>query len=347
MSSSMRGFETPRASRIKQGRTSSVSIAAFLLLQPLAAVEYARADLVWPPCGDRHAEAENYWNYDADAAYVFGLRIQDAVLGRDLDAIFSLVDGELDRGPRRKFVENRSFDEIFPESWRREILDSEPGCEPVGWRGFLLADGLIRYGGDPFRITVIHGAVEEELPPVPTGWAVDGKLLSPECFAYEWVSGDNFEAFGEVATRYGTGFDGANPGKHLDDRFHPFDPIYSWGKIISPWRNPADCNTHPPERLSLENSAVRHTYDRERPSEYMEYRIIAEVSAGRCRDLAPGLGGRCIESYLVELSSPGGSTSFAWYYIYGLFQVEGVGKMIFPLKRFRTSNLALNFLDDE
>ena len=39
--------------------------------------------------------------------------------------------------------------------------------------------------------------------------------------------------------------------------------------------------------------------------------------------------------------------SFVWYYIYGLFQVGNERKMVFPLKRFDTLNLARNFLDGE
>ena len=62
-------------------------------------------------------------------------------------------------GSRRKFLKNESFNEIFSESWRRKILESEPWCEPVGWKGFMLANGLIRYEGvDTFGMTPIRGA---------------------------------------------------------------------------------------------------------------------------------------------------------------------------------------------
>ena len=218
-------------------RPTTTMMAVLLLFSPLVVVEYSSASVSSPFCGDRYTETGNYWKYDAESAYAFGLKIQDAVQKRDLVALFSLVNGELTSGPRRRYAEKRSFDEVFPESWRLEILNSEPDCTPVGWRGFMLAGGRIWYRSNPFRIVAINEGTEEEFPPVPTGWEVDGKILSPECFAREWPSSDNFKIFGEFASQFGIriGKYGTpnfvdfrnNPGKFPDEVFYPFDPIFS------------------------------------------------------------------------------------------------------------------------
>ena len=194
----------------------------------------------------------------------------------------------------------------------------------------------------PFRMVAINGGTEEEFPPVPTGWEVDEMILSPECFAREWLSSDNFEVFGEFASRFGIriGKFGtpsfvdfqSNPGKYFTEAFYPFDPVFLHKAKISPWRNVNNCTARI-DYLSIENSTVRYTPDgNER--EYTEYKVLAEVSTTQCQALAPNLRGKCFKSYLVEIFEPGGSMSFVWHNIYGLFELTSGEKMIFPLKNF-------------
>lgn len=328
--------------------------AILFLFSTLAVLQGAGANSPSPHCGDRFTKDEKYWDYDAEAAYAFGLEIQKVVRKRDLVALFSLVDDELQSGPRRKYVENKSFDDIFPEVWRQGILKSKPDCAPVGWRGFMLGAGRIWYRSDPFRVTVINGAREERFPPVPTGWKIDGRFLSPECFAREWPSSDNFKTFGEFAGQFGIkiGKFGTptfidfrnNPGRFFNDTFFPFDPILRGRTLISPWRNMRDCIARL-DYLSFETSTVRYTPD-EDGQEYVEYELLAEISTTQCQALAPNLRGRCIESYLVEIFEPGGSMSFVWHNIYGLFELRNDERMIFPLKNFETLNSARNFIDE-
>ena len=113
-------------------------------------------------------------------AYAFGLKIQDAVRERNLVVFFSWVGVELDYGPRRKYIENRTFREIFSDSWRAAVLNDEPSCTPVGWRGFMLGSGQVWYkGNDTFRIVSVSEWIPEEFAPTPVGWKVDGRLLLP------------------------------------------------------------------------------------------------------------------------------------------------------------------------
>ncbi len=298
------------------------------------------------------AESADYWGYDPEKAYGFGLAIQDAVRKKDLLAFFSLVDGELEHGPRRKHAENKDFREIFPDSWGAKVLKDEPPCTPVGLRGFMLANGLIWYkGSDTFRIVSVNDWVQEELPPISAGWEVDGRLLPPQCFVVEGLSSDNFEEFAKrfsIADTYGSPeFEdfAHNTGKYFGDPISPFDPIDFYGQKISLWGNVIDC-AGDSDQLRIEDLTVRDVSE-EYQGAYDEYTILSDVSTNLCQELAPNLPGECLKSYLVEFcGNGGGSIGCIWRYnIYGLFRMEDGEKIIFPMKNFDAENLARNFLD--
>ena len=309
------------------------------------------------PLGRSLKDIADYWGYDPEEAYAFGLKIQDAVRARDLAKFFSLVDGELDYGPRRKYAENKSFHEIFPDSWRAAILKKEPPCTPVGWRGFMLANGLVRYKApseyiDTFRIVEVYDWVPEKFPPVPVGWKVDNRLLPPTCFEYQWVSGDNFEAFAEQFSIADYDDFAHNTGKYFGDPIYPFKPIYPFdnNKAVRLWRYVGDCARDlAPDQLQISDSTVEYFYPDTRGAESLRYTILAEVSPNLCQGLAPKLAGKCLKSFLVDIANCGGSMGCrgGWYNIYGMFQMQDGERIIFPLKNFRTENLARNFLDNK
>ncbi len=289
-------------------------------------------------------------------AYAFGLKIQDAVRERDLTAFFSLIDGELDYGPRRNYAENKAFHEIFPDSWRAAVLQEKPPCTPFGWRGFMLANGLVWYhtpreDGDPFRIDRVHGWVPEKFPPVPVGWKVKDRLLPPQCFVYEWDSGDNYE---EVERLFAiSDFEDFehNTGKYFGDPIYPFYRAseYSLWKYVDECLFSVDS-----DQLQISDSTVEYVYPESEGREVLRYTILADVSPARCQDLAPNLPGKCLESYLVDIASCGGSMGCrgGWYNIYGMFQMQDGDRhqrerIMFPLKNFRAENLARNFLDSK
>ena len=299
-----------------------------------------------PFTGERLKENAGYWGYEPEKAYAFGLKIQHAVRKRNLVAFFSLVGVELDYGPRRKYIENRTFREIFSDSWRAAVLNDEPSCTPVGWRGFMLGSGQVWYkGNDTFRIVSVSEWIPEEFAPTPVGWKVDGRLLLPQCFVYEWLSSDNFKAY---AAHFSISkFDDfrSNTGKYFGNPIYPFTSIYRWDKEISLWQNVNDC-TDDYGQIEINDFTIRRVSEEYKHS-YDEYTILAEVSTFLCQDLAPYLPGRCLESYLVKLCSNfGGSMGCNMgYNIYGLFRMKSGQRLIFPLKNFDAENIARNFLD--
>jgi hypothetical protein len=82
---------------------------------------------------------DNY--YDPEEAYYMGIKIQNLVAEEDLSGIFSLVVGELEYGPKKDFVKNKAFGEVFDEKWKAAVLEDKPSCRPLGWRGFMLGHG--------------------------------------------------------------------------------------------------------------------------------------------------------------------------------------------------------------
>ena len=100
---------------------------------------------------------ENY--YSPKEAYNFGIKIQNLVLNRNLSGIFAVVQGELQNGPSKKYIVSKSFSELFDERWIEQVVSDSAPCSPIGWRGFMLGNGLIWYNKteDGWRILSING----------------------------------------------------------------------------------------------------------------------------------------------------------------------------------------------
>ena len=273
------------------------------------------------------------------AAYRFGLQIQNAVRARDLAAFFSLVDGELERGPRRKHAEGKAFHELFSAAWREEILQTKPACDPVGWRGFMLGNGSLWYRSD--HVFAVNGWAPEVLPAVPEVWQADGKLLSPRCFAYQSPSGDLFESYAHrfsiAKDRFTPEFADfeRNPGKYFGTPILPFHR-----DAPSLWRYLDDC-AEAADASQAKNAA--HTR-----GEAERYEVLAGIAPERCQSLAPELPGECLAARLLHRFSLGDGSMSVWgtHGIYGLFRMEDGARILFPLKYFDSENLARNFLDD-
>ncbi len=340
-----------------EDETLQLALESILKWEFKSSIEIDNPDLQSSGCADTSAtdssgrslkDIADQWGYEPEEAYAFGLKIQEAVRERDLTKFFSLVDGELDYGPRRKYAENKAFREVFPDSWRTAILKELPPCVPVGWRGFMLANGLVKYkapseDSDTFRLVAVHDWVPEKFPPVPVGWKVDNRLLPPTCFEYKSDSGDNFEAFAEQFSIADYGDFSHNTGKYFGDPIYPFKENTA-GNI---WQYVAACaRDMAPDQLQISDSRVEYVYPSGR--ERLRYRILADVSPNLCQNLAPNLPGKCLESYLVDVDYCGGSMGCRGSYtIYGMFQLQDDERIIFPLKNFRTENPARNFLDNK
>ena len=112
-------------------------------------------------CSKEDKEYADFWRnyYTPEGAYAFGLKVQSLVSNEDLSGIFSLVQGELQNGPRKAFVANKTFKEVFDEEWISQVLGDNAPCSPMGWRGFMLGNGLIWYNKaeDEWAIFSING----------------------------------------------------------------------------------------------------------------------------------------------------------------------------------------------
>ena len=276
---------------------------------------------------------------EAVQAHSLGLKIQDAVRARDLNALFALVEGELQRGPRRRDVEGKAFAEVFPESWREAVLAAAPNCAPVGGRGYMLGRGQVWYRPD--GLFAVNGWLAPEAPAMLGGWRFDGNLLPPGCFVYQSLSGDHFEDFAKQFSIANSRNDPAfadlerNPGRHFGGSVQSFDMSGS-----SLWRHVNIC-IRDSEQLRVEGTTVISN-DGER------YALLANVPPKLCQSIAPNLPGECLQSRLLHrFSLTGGSMGYYGIYgIYGLFRMEDDAKVVFPLRYFDSENLAKNFLDD-
>ena len=273
---------------------------------------------------------------EAAEAYAFGLKIQDAVRVRDLDAFFALVEGELQRGPRRREAEGKAFNEVFPESWREAVLAAAPDCAPVGGRGHMLGQGSVWYR--PGGVFAVNGWLVQATPPKLDSWRFDSYFLPPSCFVYQSLSGDVFEDFAKQHSIADNRSDPAfadferNPGRYLGGSVSSFD-----GGYPSLWRHVDGCGQEAGQLTAVTRGIKGEGYVQ-----------LADVPRNLCQSLAPDLPGECLQSRLLHRFSQieGSMGQHGVHGIYGLFRMEDGAKIVFPLKYFDSENLAKNFLDD-
>jgi len=274
----------------------------------------------------------------AQKARDFGYRIQKAVEEKDLDALFALVPGELSNGPRKAFIQNKKFDQLFSEEWRERVLEDVPPCAPVGWRGFMLGNGYIWYR--PEGIFSINGALEEVPEEKRIGeWLHDGRSLNGSCFTTIWYSGDNYEHFHET---FAKNIDFATFSKFIGrylGKLVPIEPIPNpW------WEEQESLALAEQESLAL---AVKIP-DCPRDDDEKTYQVLKEISKSHCASLAPNFPQGCEDIRLLTVIGPcGGSMGCAANTaIYTIINNrETKDTYMVPLVNFDSENDALNFLD--
>jgi hypothetical protein len=121
-------------------------------------------------------ESAELWGHNPEQAIAFGKKIQEAVSEKDIKKLASLIDNVF-WGPTDKWSDIFG-DKLLP------ILSEPAPCQPHGWRGFGLANGLIwyQYIGDG--------------PDDPEGfweiWAINDWIGKPEPFPFatfpSWVA---------------------------------------------------------------------------------------------------------------------------------------------------------------
>ena len=264
-------------------------------------------------------------------AFQFGKTIKKAIINKDLEAIMSFIDGELELGFRQKFGQLSRFDDIFSQSNALRVLAVPVDCKPVGSRGFMLGAGEIWYDCDKesCRIKSMASATEP-LKYLDSGWEVDGKTINPHCMAYETMSSDNFQ---EIAAKYEIenyhDFS-SNPGLYFGKSIKNYSGI----KIAS---NIHDCSKNFVNKTS--NQAIIVSGD-------LSYSVL-DREIENCSALSPYLQDPITKCYLVTIGEKTGGSMGTYYRhgIYGITDLPSLGESIIPLKFFDTFNDALNFLE--
>ena len=318
-----------------------------------------------------------YDYYDPEEAYDFGLKIRGFVEKKDLEGLFSLVQGELRNGPRKSFIKDKEFSEIFSDQWVREFLSDTPPCGPLGWRGFVIGGGWMdgEFRGlvssvwydvnkeDKWTIFSIQGAVTQKTLPLPMPiWKINNRILHYHCFPVISLSGDTFEdIFDEFSISDREDFY-ENPGKYFGREIDR--PV-----LHRDVDRCLDQNAYPDNQLAdikiTQNGYSAKTnslllYWPPRPLN-VYYEVIAPVTKKQCRELAPSINGTCLQSFLISISKEsGGSMGYqSWYGAFGLFDIgygnpfegwtmrKGANLKMVPLKYFESMNTMLNWIDEQ
>lgn len=175
-------------------------------------------------------------------------------------------------------------------------------------------------------------------------WKNKNYIISPECFPYEWWSGDNFEEIAEHhSIEYSDDFS-KNTGKYFGKEIINFEGIPTpWGDQGEPSTLYIirDLDTCPIriDELTYEEGLLTYThpeptYEGGTTFYEIKYRKIQDISLVLCEELAPNFDGTCIQSSIFVIGDwSGGSRGTAWRtYIYGLFKTQNNKKYILPLK---------------
>lgn len=303
-------------------------------------------------CTSEDIETAEFWNnyYEPQEAYDFGIKIQNIVQEKDLKSLFEFVDGELKSGPRKSFIKNKNFSEIFSQEWTNSLLSSSPSCSPMGYRGFMLDSGSIWYNKEDnaWKIFAINGAKSEEDKSLIIGWSHNGKVINPTCFARVWMSGDNFEEFADQFKISNYERFSKKPGEFFGKEIDNFNPIKAmWDEYIK-IINPIDDCSFKDSKINDDEKFITIKGEGEFGTIEYGYSIIENINKNKCLELSPNLGYKCLSSYLVKAGDYSGG-SMGWdmsYGIYGLFDLDKLGPSIIPLIFFENKNEALNYLSN-
>ena len=169
-------------------------------------------------------------------------------------------------------------------------------------------------------------------------WNHNSNTISPECFPYEWYSGDNFEHIAEhFSIQYNDDFS-KNTGKYFGKEILNFEGIpepWTKGKYkLYIIRNLDTCSYVEDEIYEYGDHVTYTNPNPEMHIDQIKYEIVEDISLKLCQELAPNFDATCVKSSIFTIGRwQGGSRGFAWRtYIYGLFETKNTKKYIIPLK---------------
>ena len=310
-----------------------------------------------------------YDYYDRQEAHDFGQKIQSLIAKKDINGIYeNVLIEELQNGPRKKFISNKSFEQIFPKDWVKEVAASEIPCDSMGWRGFMIADGRIWFDNNEkygWTIISINGVNQEDFQDEQLiGWETNKGIIPPSCFPtfgyFEKPKVDLFTK--EFSIKNKRKFE-YSPGKYIGKTIplsYKITSKVSEDNVYSLATNLDECFQWDSENgfvkkkkrkndLVVVNNIIyqkNNLKDREHHDQFKsQYQVLSKLDLSTCNQLANQLS-RCQESYLIRIGYHSGG-SIGWlgrYYIFGIFEAKDKAKFLVPLKVFGTKNESLNFI---
>ena len=315
---------------------------------------------------------QNYDYYDRQEAHDFGRKIQTLIAKKDIRGIYKnvLID-ELENGPRREFIKNKSFDEIFPKEWISKVIKSEINCDSVGWRGFMISHGLIwfdRMEDGKWTIKSINGAIQENFNNKKLiGWETNKGIIPPTCFpTFGYFEKPKIGLFTEeFKIKNKTRFE-YSPGEYIGETIplgYKISSKISKNNVYSVTTNLNECFKWNSENGFAKNQKrnselvlVGNIIYQKNNSKSVEvhnqfkshYQVLSQLDLSKCNQIATQLS-KCKESYLIKIGLHSGG-SIGWlgrYYIFGVFEDFDNHEYLVPLRIFNTQNQALNFMNYE
>ena len=312
---------------------------------------------------------QNYDYYDRQEAHDFGRKIQALIAKKDIQGIYKnvLID-ELENGPRREFIKNKSFDEIFPKKWVKKVINTEIDCDSIGWRGFMISNGLIwfdRMESGKWTIKSINGVNQEDFDNKDLiGWKTNKGIIPPSCFpTFGYFEKPKVDLFTEEFRIKNKRKFEYSPGEYIGKTIplgYKINSNISKNNVYSVTTNLNKCfkwnsengfvkNEKRKNKLVLVGNIIYQKNNKKGNENYDRYKshyeVIKKVDSSKCNQLAKELS-RCIDSYLIKIGYHSGGT-IGWlgkYYIFGIFKGEDSNEYLVPLKVFNKLNSALNEL---
>ena len=184
------------------------------------------------------------------------------------------------------------------------------------------------------------------------GWFIDerngkeARLLHPSCFVTEWMSSDNFEEYEEIFNIQREDFrlfPGMSFGREITN-YHPIKP--SWNKngfisheTISLIQSVEACAAESFEYAVADDGSVYTNVQTDFGKLEQKYRVLDPIDVRECSSLAPNIGSVCLRAFKVRMGEYSGG-SMGWDFrqgIYGLFDIDGMGLSVVPLKYYPTN----------
>ncbi|WP_027361913.1 hypothetical protein [Halodesulfovibrio aestuarii] len=302
-------------------------------------------------CSDTALRNGLFWKVDSEALYRFTQGIVDAVENKDLAAFRTHIKSELSRGLRNRYMDGKTFSEVFTDDFRDTILEYGPTCYVHSWRGVAMGRGEIwitPLSSNEFTIRSVWKYVPEKFyaADLPAGWVIDGKMLTPDRLSRPGISNEYYEYIAKQFSITPKEDFLRNTGKYLSSL--PLVKISARREDLTPSLiNPAT-PTPAFNHVETKEKTVRFEQEKDIYTLREEYTLLAEIPSEICQSLAPDFKGTCLQSYLIELGEDTGGTMgmLTNDSIYGLFRMPDKNKIIAPLVHFSSSNDAKNYLED-